>query len=303
MGTPRFAVPSLRTLLEYGHEVVAVFTQPDRPAGRDRAARPSAVKQFAVEHGIVVEQPQKLRDPAAIELVRAWAPELIAVAAYGKILPKALLELPRRGAINVHGSLLPRHRGAAPIQRAILAGEPSTGITIMQMNEGMDTGDILLQEETPIRPDDTSVSLAERLAEIGARLLVEAIARLQRGELVARKQDDALATLAPMVRKEEGAIDWSRSAVEIERAVRAFTPWPGAYTALGGKLLKVHRAAVGPAASAAPGTVERASGDEIQVATGNGLLRLLELQLESKRRLAARDFLAGQLLRLGDKLG
>jgi len=303
MGTPRFAVPSLRTLLEYGHEVVAVFTQPDRPAGRDRAARPSAVKQFAVEHGIVVEQPQKLRDPAAIELVRAWAPELIAVAAYGKILPKVLLELPRRGAINVHGSLLPRHRGAAPIQRALLAGEPSTGITIMQMNEGMDTGDILLQEETPIRPDDTSVSLAERLAEIGARLLVEALARLQRGELVARKQDDALATLAPMVRKEEGASDWSRSAVEIERAVRACTPWPGAYTTLGGKLLKVHRAAVGPAASSAAGTVERASGDEIQVATGNGLLRLLEVQLESKRRLAASDFLAGQLLRVGDKLG
>jgi methionyl-tRNA formyltransferase len=304
MGTPPFAVPSLRALCERGHEIAAVFTQPDRPAGRGRAPRVSAVKRFALEHGIRVEQPEKLRDPALIERLRELAPEAIAVAAYGKILPKALLDLPARGAINVHGSLLPRHRGAAPIQRALLAGDATTGITIMQMNERMDAGDVLLQEETPIRGDDTSASLGERLAEIGARLLVLALDRLERGELVAQPQNEAHATLAPMVRKEEGEIDWSRPGAEIERAVRAFTPWPSAYTRLHGKLLKVHRAAVSSTMPpAAPGTVVRAAGGDLEVATGDGLLRLLEVQLEGKRRLAARDFLAGQPIREGDTLG
>jgi methionyl-tRNA formyltransferase len=236
--------------------------------------------------------------------MRELAPQAIAVAAYGKILPKALLDLPPRGAINVHGSLLPRHRGAAPIQRALLAGDTVTGITIMQMNERMDAGDILLQEQTAIRADDTSASLGERLAEIGARLLALALERIERGELVGQPQNDADATLAPMVRKDEGAIDWSRSADAIERAVRAFTPWPSAYTTLLGKLLKIHRAAVASMPSpAAPGTVVRATGGDLEVATGDGLLRLLEVQLEGKRRLAARDFLAGQPLREGDELG
>jgi methionyl-tRNA formyltransferase len=304
MGTPPFAVPSLRALYDRGHEIAAVFTQPDRPAGRGQAPRGSSVKRFALEKQISVEQPEKLRDPAVIERMRELAPQAIAVAAYGKILPKALLDLPPRGAVNVHGSLLPRHRGAAPIQRALLAGDTVTGITIMQMNERMDAGDILLQEQTAIRADDTSASLGERLAEIGARLLVEALERLERGELVSQPQNDADATLAPMVRKDEGTIDWSRSAAEIERAVRAFTPWPSVYTTLHGKLLKVHRAAVASSPSPAPpGTVVRATDGDLEVATGEGRLRLLELQLEGKRRLAARDFLVGQPLREGDKLG
>jgi len=303
MGTPPFAVPTLARLC-VEHEIAAVYTQPDRPAGRGRSSRESAVKRFALERGLVVEQPEKLRVPRVAERLRALAPDAIVVAAYGKILPKSLLDEPRHGAINVHASLLPRHRGAAPIQRSILAGDRETGITIMQMNERMDEGDILLQESTPIRPDDTSESLAERLAEIGGRLIVEALERLERGALAPEAQNHAEATLAPMVRKEEGEIDWQRSAAAIERAVRAFTPWPSAYTSLGGKLLKIHRAAVVPAAAGAPpGSILRAAGDELDVATGAKRLRLLELQLEGKRRLPARDFLAGHALRQGDMLG
>jgi methionyl-tRNA formyltransferase len=304
MGTPPFAVSSLAALVDAGHDVLSVYTKADRPAGRGQSISISAAKRFALEHGLAVEQPEKLRDPAVIERMRALAPEAIVVAAYGKILPKALLDLPPRGAINVHASLLPRHRGAAPIQRAILAGDPTTGITIMQMNERMDEGDILLQEETPIARDDTAGSLGERLAELGARLLVDALARLVRGEIVPRTQDDSAATLAPMVRKEEGAIGWSKSAAEIERAVRAFNPWPSAYTSLRGKLLKIHRAEVVASSRTVPaGTIVRASADELRVATGEDDLRLLEVQLEGKRRLTARDFLAAKPVREGDLLG
>ena len=304
MGTPAFAVPSLRALCNRGHDVAAVFTQPDRPAGRGQAETASAIKRFALERGLRVEQPQKLRDPAVLATLRTLSPQVIAVAAYGKILPKAMLELPPLGAINVHGSLLPRHRGAAPIQRAILVGDATTGITIMQMNEGMDTGDMLLHEATEIRADDTAATLGERLAEIGARLLVEALDGVERGTIVARPQNDAEATLAPLVKKEDGEIDWRRSAAEIERAVRAFTPWPSAYTKLGGKLLKLHRAVVvDTAAPANPGTVVDAGGDDLDIATGAGTLRILELQLEGKRRLRTREFLAGQPLHAGDKLG
>jgi len=304
MGTPAFAVPSLGALVDAGHDVAAVYTKPDRPAGRGQSLGISPVKRFALEHGLAIEQPEKLRDPAVAERMRALAPEAIVVAAYGKILPKTLLDIPPRGAINVHASLLPRHRGAAPIQRAILSGDGVTGITIMQMNERMDEGDILLQEETAIAADDTAGTLGERLAAIGARLLVDALARLVRGGIVPRRQDDSLATLAPMVRKEEGAIDWSKSAVEIERAVRAFDPWPGAYTSLRAKLLKIYRAeVVEDADPAPPGTVVRAAGEELRVATGRDVLRLLEVQLEGKRRLAAREFLAGKPLRAGEVLG
>jgi methionyl-tRNA formyltransferase len=304
MGTPRFAAASLRALLDRGHEVVAAFTQPDRPAGRGQAARISAVKKLGLERGLPVEQPDKLRDTAVAERLRALGPEAIVVAAYGKILPKALLEVPRLGAINVHASLLPRHRGAAPIQRALLAGDAETGITIMQMNERMDAGDILLQEPTPIRDDDTSETLGERLAAIGARLIVEALDRLASGEVVSRKQNEQEATLAPMVRKDEGAIDWRRGAAEIARAVRAFSPWPGTYTALAGRRMKIHRAApLAESAGGAPGTVVRAADGRLEVATGDGRLAVLELQLEGRRRLSAREFLAGHPLRSGERLG
>jgi len=304
MGTPSFAAASLRALLEHGHRVAAVFTQPDRPAGRGQVARSSAVKELAQERGLVVEQPEKLRDPAVVERLRALDPEAIVVAAYGKILPKPLLEVPVRGAINVHASLLPRYRGAAPIQRAILAGDTQTGITIMQMNERMDAGDILLQEVVPIHEDDTADTLGVRLSAVGARLLVDTLDALTRGDVVRREQDERAATLAPMVRKEEGAIDWRRGAAEIARSVRAFSPWPGAYTKLAGRSMKIHRAtALVAAANAIPGTVLSADGDRFEIATGEGLLALLEVQLEGKRRLAAREFLAGNSVRSGDRLG
>jgi methionyl-tRNA formyltransferase len=281
-----------------------VFTQPDRPAGRGQVSRSSAVKELALERGLVVEQPDKLRDPAVVERLRALGPEAIVVAAYGKILPKALLDVPPRGAINVHASLLPRYRGAAPIQRAILAGDTQTGITIMQMNERMDAGDILLQEPVPILQDDTSDTLGARLSAVGARLLVGALDGLARGDVVPRKQNEDEATLAPMVRKEEGTVDWRRGAAEIARAVRAFSPWPSAYTKLAGRSLKIHRAApLAAPANAAPGTVLLAAGDRLEVATGDGCLVLLEVQLEGKRRLTAREFLAGHPLRSGDRLG
>ena len=304
MGTPSFAAASLRVLLERGHSVAAVFTQPDRPAGRGRLPRPPAVKDLALERGLVVEQPERLRDPAVVERVRALGPEAIVVAAYGRILPKMLLDIPPRGAINVHASLLPRYRGAAPIQRAILAGDMQTGITIMQMNERMDEGDILLQEALPIHEDDTAETLGKRLSALGARLLAETLDRLARGDVVPRKQNDQEATLAPMVTKEEGAVDWRRGAVEIARAVRAFSPWPSAYTKLAGRSLKIHRAtAVTEAAHETPGTIVSADGDRLEVATGEGRLRLLDVQLEGKRRLTAREFLAGHPLHRGDRLG
>lgn len=303
MGTPAFAVPSLRALAEQGHEIACVYTQPDRPAGRGQQTQTSAVKQFARERGLAVAQPEKLRDPALAEHLRGLALDAIVVGAYGKILPKPLLEAPRLGAVNVHGSLLPKYRGAAPIQRAILAGEKTTGITIMQMNERMDAGDILLQESLALRADDTAESLGARLAELGARLLVDALDRLACGTLVAQPQVEADATLAPMVRKEEGSIDWRRSAVEIERAVRAFTPWPGAYTSARRRRLKVHRAAVEEGSAGEPGTVVRAAGADLTVATGRGTLRLLEVQIEGKRRLGAAGFLAGNPLRPGERLG
>jgi methionyl-tRNA formyltransferase len=304
MGTPSFAAASLRALLERGHEVAAVFTQPDRPAGRGQVSRSSAVKELALERGLVVEQPDKLRDPAVVERLRALGPEAIVVAAYGKILPKALLDVPPRGAINVHASLLPRYRGAAPIQRAILAGDTQTGITIMQMNERMDAGDILLHEAVPIQQDDTSDTLGARLSAVGTRLLVGVLDGLARGDVVPRKQNEDEATLAPMVRKEEGIVDWRRGAAEIARAVRAFSPWPSASTKLAGRSLKIHRAApLAAAANVVPGTVLLAAGDRFEVATGDGCLALLEVQLEGKRRLTAREFLAGHPPRSGDRLG
>ncbi len=303
MGTPAFAVSSLRALADRGHEIACVYTQPDRPAGRGQRPQTSAVRQLALERGLPVAQPETLRDPALAEHLRALDLDAIVVAAYGKILPRPLLEVPRRGAINVHGSLLPKYRGAAPIQRAILAGEETTGITIMQMNERMDAGEILLRESLAIRKDDTAESLGARLAEIGARLLVEALDRLARSALVPEPQVEAEATRAPMVRKEEGSIDWRRSAVEIERAVRAFTPWPSAYTTLRGRRLKLHRAAVEASAAAEPGVVVRAVGSDLAVATGSGTLRLLEVQLEGRRRLGAAEFLAGNPLAAGERLG
>ena len=302
MGTPAFAVPSLEALIEAGHEVTRVFCQPDRPAGRGRALQVPPIKQLALERGIPIELPTRLRDPDLHRRLESLGLDAIVVAAYGRILPKAMIDLPRLGAINVHGSILPRWRGAAPIQRAILAGDPVTGVTIMQMSEGMDEGDVLFRSEMEIAPNDTGATLAARMAKEGARILIDTLGRLARGEIVPEAQDDDLATLAPMIRKEEGEVDWTISAVAIERAVRAFTPWPSAFTHLGGRRWKLLEADVeGSASGADPGTVTEVTAEGARVATGDGILRVLRLQPEGKKPLRAREALSGRLLEAGQR--
>ena len=302
-GTPDFAVPSLRALLAGPDSIVAVVCQPDKPAGRGQQLATPPVKQVAVDAGVPVFQPEKLRVPDFTTVLRPLAPDLIVVAAYGKILPKSLLALPPHGCINVHASLLPKYRGAAPIQWAILRGETCSGVTIMQMNERMDAGDILLQRETPIGNDETYGELQTRLAEVGAATLMEALTALRAGRLDARPQSEAEVSLAPMIQKEDGRIDWNESAIAIARRARAFNPWPSASTRLDGKLLKVHRAHVRAGrAAASPGVVTSVDGG-IAVATGDGLLGLDEVQLEGRKRLNAADFARGGAIKVGTRLG
>jgi methionyl-tRNA formyltransferase len=303
LGTPEFAVPCAAALLEAGHDLRAVVTQPDRPSGRGHRVQMPPMKRFALERRIPVIQPSTLRDPAVLDRLRSFEPDLLVVAAYGKILPPPMLSLAPRGAINVHASLLPKYRGAAPIERCLLAGDPVTGVTILQMNERMDAGDILLQREEAVRSDDTAASLRERLARLGAETLVEALGQLERGELRPRPQRDEEATYAPMLRKEEGRIDWTKSAVEIERAVRAFQPWPTAWTGLRGRRLAVFRARPTASGEGPPGTVLEVGDDAIRVATGAGTLELLEVQLEGRRRMPARQFAVGRLVAPGERLG
>ncbi len=302
-GTPDFAVPSLRALLASADPVVGVVCQPDKPAGRGRQMMSPPVKTTALDANVPVLQPEKLRTPEFIEGLQQWAPDLILVAAYGKILPKAVLDLPRHGCINVHGSLLPKYRGAAPIQWAILRGEPVTGVTIMRMNERMDAGDILLQREVMIGTDETYGELQARLAVLGATVLTEALARLRSGTLTGTPQCEADMTLAPMIKKEDGRIDWAQSATDIARRVRAFHPWPSAFTFLHGKLLKIHRAhATHDAVPGPPGRVA-AVHHGVAVATGAGVLLLDELQLEGRKRLAATDFARGGSIGIETLLG
>ncbi|MFI5395857.1 MAG: methionyl-tRNA formyltransferase [Candidatus Binatia bacterium] len=301
-GTPEFAVPSLRALLAGRDPVIGVVCQPDKPAGRGQHLAVPPVKQAALHAGLPVFQPQKLRALETIETLASWSPDLIVVAAYGKILPKIVLDLPPLGCINVHASLLPKYRGAAPIQWAILRGEERTGVTIMRMNEGMDTGDILLQHEIDIGPDETHGELQARLAELGARVLTEAITGLHTGTLLARQQHEEEMTLAPMIKKEDGHIDWTHPAVDLARKVRAFNPWPSACTSLGGKQLKIHRAHADTLSrTAPPGTVVAINGG-ISVATGKGALVLEEVQLEGRKRLTAAEFARGAV-KVGMVLG
>ncbi|MEW6245775.1 MAG: methionyl-tRNA formyltransferase [Nitrospirota bacterium] len=305
MGTPEFAVPSLEALLKSEDTVVGVVTQPDRPKGRGRALTPSPVKLVCQREGLPVLQPVKMKDPAFLDALKNWQPDLIAVAAFGRILPPAILNLPSKGCINVHASLLPKYRGAGPIQWAIINGERETGITTMLMDEGMDTGAILLQETVPIEPDDTAGTLSAKLAQVGGRLLVETLRRLKAGTLAPRPQDHAQATLAPLLKKEDGLIDWTRPAVEIANRIRGLAPWPGAYTFAGEDLWKIWKATAkdGQTDKALPGTIIGLTKEAILVATGDGLLSITEIQPASSRRMTAAQFLAGHQLSPGQVLG
>ncbi|MCP1619430.1 methionyl-tRNA formyltransferase [Pseudomonas sp. SLBN-26] len=287
-GTPEFAAEHLKALLDTPHQIVAVYTQPDRPAGRGQKLMPSPVKQLALQHGLPVLQPPTLRDPAAQEELRALAPDLMVVVAYGLILPQVVLDIPRLGCINSHASLLPRWRGAAPIQRAVQAGDAESGVTVMQMEAGLDTGPMLLKATTPITAGDTGGSLHDRLAQLGPQAVVQAIAGLAAGTLQGEVQDDALATYAHKLNKDEARIDWSRPADELERLVRAFNPWPICHSTLDGQPLKV-LAAEPAEGRGQPGQILDASKDGLTVACGAGALRLTRLQLPGGKPLAFAD--------------
>lgn len=302
-GTPEFAAAALEALIASDHDVVGVVCQPDKPAGRGQKLTPPPVKVVALRAGLPLAQPASVRKGDILETLRGWAPDIAVVAAYGRILPPSLLTLPPHGCINIHASLLPRLRGAAPIQWAIARGEPATGITIMQMDEGMDTGDILLQRATAIRADDTGSSLHDRLARIGAELVLEALAAIAAGTATRTPQHHDEATYATMLRKDDGRIDWSRPAVETERLVRAFDPWPSTFTFVGGQRLRVLRAHLVPGdTGAAPGTVVEI-GSALRVATGAGILAVDEVQLEGRRRVSAADFVRGGGVAIGALLG
>jgi methionyl-tRNA formyltransferase len=305
MGTPEFALPSLAALLEANYEVVAVVTQPDAPVGRGQQVRPSPVKQFAQQRGLNVLQPASLKPPEVVAQLRALAPDVIVVAAFGQILRQDVLDLPRHGCVNVHASLLPRWRGAAPVSAAIAAGDAHTGVTIMLMEAGLDAGPILAQRETPIGPDETAGALSARLATLGAALLVETLPRWLAGEIVPQRQDESQVTFAPRLKKEDGRIDWSQPAHVIERHVRAMTPWPGAYTSWQGRQFKVLRAALDNACSDGAqqaGTVIVRDGS-VYVRCGDSLLRLISVQLEGRQATDAGAFLRGHPAFAGSVLG
>jgi len=303
MGTPAAAAVTLERLLESPDPVVGAVTQPDRPAGRGQKTIPSPVRRVAEGRKIPVLTPEKIRDQHFFDALKSWAPELIVVVAYGRILPRSILELAPQGCLNVHYSLLPKYRGAAPIAWTILNGEERSGVTTMKLVEKMDAGPILLQEEVPIAPYETQASLEAKLTPVGARLLLETIRRLKEGRLTPKIQKEEEATYAPMLKKEDGKIDWNQPARAIERRVRAFYPWPSAYTHWKGKLLKVHRAAVAPIdESSPPGQVIRADSGGLLIATGRDALSLEEVQLENKKRLAAAEFLKGARIAKGDHL-
>jgi methionyl-tRNA formyltransferase len=297
-GTPQFAVPLLQACQAVGR-VVAVVTQPDKPRGRGQHLQPTPVKEVALAAGIPVLQPPRLKGTDFAARLAALEPEAAVVAAYGRILPPEVLAAPRRGCLNVHASLLPRWRGAAPIQWAIAAGDRETGVCLMQMEEGLDTGPVLALRRTAISPTETGETLQARLAELGATMLLEELPAFFRGELKAQPQPTEGVTLARLVTKDDGRLEWTRPAAELERRIRAFTPWPGGWTMLDGKVLKIWRAEVAEGTAPA-GTVLAARGT-LEVACGQGALRLLELQPEGKRRMTAAEFLGGHRLRQGDR--
>jgi methionyl-tRNA formyltransferase len=303
MGSGSFAVPSLTALLDAGHEVAAVVTQPDKEKGRGRTVTPPPVKPVALARGLPVLQPRRVREPDAQAALRALAPDVQVVVAYGQILPTSVIEIPRLRTVNVHGSLLPRYRGAAPVQWAIVRGERETGVTTMLIDAGLDTGPTLLARAEPIRDDDTADVLEARLSALGASVLIETLAGLEAGTLAAVPQDAERATLAPIIRKEDGVIDWESPAADIERRVRGFHPWPGATTTLAGRGLRVLRARASEGGGE-PGTVAAVDREGLHVACGAGTrLVLLDVQPESKRAMPAAAFAQGARLAPGARLG
>lgn len=303
MGTPQFAVPALNVLATK-HQLVGIVTQPDRGAGRGRELRPSPVKKEALARDVPVYQPWSLRSAEGVSRLAGWRPEVIVVAAFGQILSPEVLELPPYGCLNVHASLLPRWRGAAPVAAAILAGDELTGVTIMKMDAGLDTGPILAQREEPIRSDDTRATLMERLSYVGAELLAETLPAYLAGELHTQPQDDDKATFADRLRKEDGELDWARSAVQLDQKIRAFTPWPGTFTFWRGSRLKVLKASPLPdwEGGAAPGTVVELE-EGAAVATGEGALCLEQIQLAGKQAMPIEPFLRGRRDFVGSQLG
>ena len=292
MGTPLFAVPPLQSLITAGHDVVGVVTRIDKPAGRGKVLTPPAVKVAAGQSEVPVFQPKRIREPESVAAIRAMGPDVIVVAAYGQILPREVLALPKYGCVNIHASLLPAYRGAAPINWAVINGETRTGVTIMQMDEGMDTGGILAQESIPIGPRDTAGDLTEKLSELGSWLLVDTLSRIESGGLTAVPQDNGKASMAPLLKKDDGWIDWTMSGREIHNRVRGLSPWPGAHGYLEGKLIKVLATEVAEG-SGAPGMLYEQDRDSLAIGTGSGLLRIVTIQPEGKKPMSAAEFLRG----------
>jgi methionyl-tRNA formyltransferase len=303
MGTPPIASVTLERLIEGPDPVVGVVTQPDRPAGRGQKSISSSVRKVAQRHGIPVLAAEKIRTMEFLGALRDWQPEIIVVVAYGRILPKTILELAPQGCVNVHYSLLPKYRGAAPAAWTIINGEKDAGVTTMQLVEKMDAGDIYLQRSIAVEPDETTGSLQSKLTPIGSELLLETLRRLKDGSVSPRAQNESHATLAPILKKEDGLIDWTRPALEIERRVRGLDPWPGAFTHVGGKLLKIHRAkSIGEVNGDTPGIILRADARGFWISTGFEALGLDEVQLENRKRLSGIEFIRGARVKPGDRL-
>lgn len=306
MGTPDFAAGALKALLEAGHEVTAVVTQPDKPKGRSGEPVCTPVKICAQEAGIPVMQPRRIKNPEAVAELKDYPADIYIVAAFGQILSREILDIPGLGCLNIHASLLPKYRGASPIQHVIIDGEKETGITIQQMNEGIDTGDMLYKKRIPIAEDDNYETLHDKLTALGGEAITEALALLEQGKLIPEKQDDTLSCYAPLIEKEFGRIDFTKSAAELDRLIRGVTPWPSAFTSYRGRQLKIWRAEPIMQAdplSPEPGEIVKVEKGAVTVAAGEGALRILELQLEGKKRMAAQDFLRGVKMQPGEVLG
>lgn len=306
MGTPDFAAEALKALIRAGHEITAAVTQPDKPKGRSGEPVPSPVKVCAAEQGIPVLQPQRIKTPEAVAQLKQYAADVYVVAAFGQILSQEILDIPRYGCLNIHASLLPKYRGASPIQHVIINGEKTTGITVMQMNAGLDTGDMLYKKECAIEPDDNYETLHDKLAALGGEAITEALSLLEQGKLNPEKQEDALSCYAPLIDKRMGRIDFAKSALTIDRLIRGMTPWPSAYTSYREKQLKIWKAVPLPERDCRgrpPGEILETRKDSVTVAAGEGALEILELQMEGKKKMNTHDFLLGVKMLPGEILG